>query len=161
MPKQISEYEKKMLDLQLNLRQNNEIMADTFNDLEGWTKDIKAKEKRLLEDPESVRNANRGLPPIRSLTTTKKKKRVKKAAGDENNNSKEAKSVGKRSAVPRDARAWDKLDVDKLCEDVDNREASECEYTTDEEWEEEQRKVRANWEKERVRFRWCLVGGFV
>lgn len=37
-----------------------------------------------------------------------------------------------------------------MCEDVDNYKSSESEYTTDEEWEEEQKKIRANWEKERV-----------
>ncbi len=39
---------------------------------------------------------------------------------------------------------------DKLCEEVDNAKTSSSEYTTDEEWEEEQKKVKANWEKERV-----------
>ena len=37
-----------------------------------------------------------------------------------------------------------------MCEEVDTHKSSESEYTTDEEWEEEQKKVRANWEKERV-----------
>ena len=37
-----------------------------------------------------------------------------------------------------------------MCDEVDNQEASSSsEYTTDEEWEEEQKKVKANWEKER------------
>lgn len=40
---------------------------------------------------------------------------------------------------------------DKMCEEVDNKSASsDSEYTTDEEWEEEYRKTKANWEKERV-----------
>lgn len=153
MPKkQLTEYEQKLVDMQLNLRQNNEIMADTFKDLDNWSKEIKVKEKKLLEDPESVKNANKGLPPIRSLATTKKKKKIKKPTGDENNNKDiEQKKTIKKSTAPRDARAWDKLDVDKLCEDVDNQPESEYEYTTDEEWEDEQRKIRANWEKERVR----------
>jgi hypothetical protein len=37
-----------------------------------------------------------------------------------------------------------------MCEEVDAHKSSESEYTTDDEWEEEQKKTRANWEKERV-----------
>ncbi len=40
-----------------------------------------------------------------------------------------------------------------MCEEVDNKPASSnSEYTTDEEWEEEYRKTKANWEKERVKY---------
>ncbi len=110
------------------------------------------------------------MPPIRSLATTKKKKKIKKA------NDKLDKNEAKRSSKPRDYRAWDKLDVvslnyshnfnnflshfikifiiiikqDKLCNEVDENKSSSSDYTTDEEWEEEQKKVKANWEKERV-----------
>ena len=38
-----------------------------------------------------------------------------------------------------------------MCEEVDKKQSSSSEYTTDEEWEEDQKKVKANWEKERVR----------
>ncbi len=38
-----------------------------------------------------------------------------------------------------------------MCEEVDQKStASSDEYTTDEEWEQEQIKVKAEWEKERV-----------
>lgn len=36
-----------------------------------------------------------------------------------------------------------------MCEEIDQAKTSSSEYTTDEEWEEEQRKVKAEWEKER------------
>jgi len=147
MPNQPTDYELKMLNLQMGMRHNQTQMQDTFKDLDSWTQDIKVKEKKLLNDPDSIKNQNKGLPPIRSLATTKKKKKVKKTT-DEDNQSKK-NSAKKNSALPRDARAWDKLDVDKMCEDVDNHKSSESEYTTDEEWEEEQKKIRANWEKER------------
>jgi hypothetical protein len=39
-----------------------------------------------------------------------------------------------------------------MCAEVDEKKTSSSEYTTDDEWEEEQRKVRAEWEKERVFF---------
>ncbi len=47
----------------------------------------------------------KGLPPIRSLATTKKKKKVKAKEKDEVGKSK------KKSVAPRDAKAWDKLDI--------------------------------------------------
>ena len=38
-----------------------------------------------------------------------------------------------------------------MCEEVDKEKTSSSdEYTTDEEWEQEQRLTRAEWEKERV-----------
>lgn len=39
-----------------------------------------------------------------------------------------------------------------MCDEVDQQKksSSDSEYTTDEEWEQEQRLVRADWEKERV-----------
>lgn len=110
MPKQPSEYELKMLNLQMGMRQNQAQMQDTFKDLDSWTQDIKVKEKKLLEDPDSIKNANKGLPPIRSLAATKKKKKVKKAT-DEENPSKKKLNEKTKNALPRDARAWDKLDV--------------------------------------------------
>jgi hypothetical protein len=39
---------------------------------------------------------------------------------------------------------------DAACEEIDKKVSSEEEYTTDEEWENEQRRARADWEKERV-----------
>lgn len=40
-----------------------------------------------------------------------------------------------------------------MCEEVDQEKTSSSEYTTDEEWEEEQRLTRAEWEKERVKLK--------
>ncbi len=36
-----------------------------------------------------------------------------------------------------------------MCQEVDEKKTSSSEYTTDDEWEEQQRKTRAEWEKER------------
>jgi hypothetical protein len=44
-----------------------------------------------------------------------------------------------------------------MCEEVDKAKTSSSEYTTDDEWEEEQKKVKANWEKERVSFKGLKV----
>ncbi|CAF0714457.1 unnamed protein product [Brachionus calyciflorus] len=138
----MSDYEKKMIELQFQMKENQTYMHDCFEDLESWTKDIKEKEKKILEEPNSIKNSNKGLPPIRAIATTKKKK--KKTKKDQVETSQKQKKL-----ASYDYRAWDKIDVDKMCQEIDDKKTSSSEYTTDEEWEEEQRKVKAEWEKER------------
>lgn len=45
-----------------------------------------------------------------------------------------------------------------MYEEVDQEKTSSSEYTTDEEWEEEQRLTRAEWEKERVKLILIYIG---
>ena len=44
-----SEYEKNLINMQFQLRENQVAMADTFKDLENWSEEMKVKEKKLLE----------------------------------------------------------------------------------------------------------------
>ncbi|RNA24185.1 RNA polymerase II-associated 3-like [Brachionus plicatilis] len=141
MASKVGEYERKLVEMQYQLKENNAYMQDCFQDLESWTKDIREKEKKVLENPELIKNSNKGLPPIRNLVAPKKKK--KKLKKDKSS------SQATKKLSSYDYRAWDKLDVDKMCQQIDEAKSSSSEYTTDEEWEEEQRKVRADWEKER------------
>ncbi|RNA44300.1 tyrosine- kinase transmembrane receptor ROR1-like isoform X1 [Brachionus plicatilis] len=62
----------------LESHENNAYMQDCFQDLESWTKDIREKEKKVLENPELIKNSNKGLPPIRNLVAPKKKKKKAK-----------------------------------------------------------------------------------
>ena len=57
MAKQPSEYEKKLIEMQFGMRENNYYMQDCFNDLENWSKDMKEKEKQILENPESIKKS--------------------------------------------------------------------------------------------------------
>ncbi len=59
MPKQPSEYERKLIDMQLGMRENQMEMKDTFAELENWSKEIKVKEKKLLEDPDSFKESKK------------------------------------------------------------------------------------------------------
>jgi hypothetical protein len=59
MPKQPSEYERKLIDMQLGMRENQMEMKDTFAELDNWSKEIKVKEKKLLEDPDSFKDAKK------------------------------------------------------------------------------------------------------
>lgn len=140
-----SEHEKKMIEMQLQLRENQSYMSDCFKDLENWSTEMKEKESKLIN---SEKTKEKELPPVRSLATVKKKKKVQKPEKTENDSSKATKKAQKIKGY--DYRSWDKLDVDALCEKVDDEQIdSSSDYTTDEEWENEQRKSRANWEKER------------
>lgn len=51
----MSDYEKKLLEMRLQLQENQAYMQDAFGDLESWTKEIKEKEKKLLENPDSIK----------------------------------------------------------------------------------------------------------
>ena len=107
-------------------------MSDAFSDIEKWTQEIKEKEKKLVEDPDSVKNKSskvilmdwifefkiivieflffKGLPPIRNLVTKKKKKKKKEATSDTKKEEEKNKS-NKLKLNSYDYRAWDKLDI--------------------------------------------------
>jgi hypothetical protein len=107
----LSEHETKMLQLQYQMKENNLYMEDTFKDLDSWTKEIKEKEKKVLEDPNYLKNQNKGLPPIRALATTKKKKKVKKAVTDNHNKHEQEAKPKTKKLNSYDYRSWDKIDV--------------------------------------------------
>jgi hypothetical protein len=127
MVDKISDHEKKMLEMQYLLKENTMYMEDTFKDLENWTSEIKEKEKKVLQDPNYLKNQNKvcslhdfffiiflvecylnlkGLPPIRALAETKKKRKVKK----EKKAGEEVKPKPKK-LNSYDYRSWDKIDV--------------------------------------------------
>jgi len=45
--------------MQLGMRENQMEMKDTFAELDNWSKEIKVKEKKLLEDPDSFKDAKK------------------------------------------------------------------------------------------------------
>ncbi len=55
MSKQPSEYEKKMIEMQLGMKANQQHMEDCFKDLENWSQDMKIKEKKILENPDLIK----------------------------------------------------------------------------------------------------------
>ena len=63
MAAQISDYEKKMIEMRYQMQENKVVMEDCFKDLENWTQDIKVKEK-----PTKLRR-------IKKKTIDKKKKK--------------------------------------------------------------------------------------
>jgi len=48
----MSEHEKKMFGLQMQVRQNQQELMDYVNELEGWENEIKQKEEQLKKKPD-------------------------------------------------------------------------------------------------------------
>ncbi|WAR25055.1 RPAP3-like protein [Mya arenaria] len=132
----ISASEEKMLNLQYQMKQNNQDLQSFMQDLDSWESEIKIKEEKLKEKKNTQDSA---LPPVRnSLDKKKLKKKVKKKKDDV--------AAGGKRISGYDYRSWDKFDVDKACESVSSSEES---YETDEEWETERKKQAAVLEKDK------------
>jgi hypothetical protein len=46
-----SDYEKKMIGMQFQLKENQQYLTDAFKDLENWSSDMKVKEEKLINEP--------------------------------------------------------------------------------------------------------------
>ena len=55
----MTDYEKKLLEMQYLLKENNTYMQDTFVDLENWSKDMKEKETKLKDNPDIAKISNK------------------------------------------------------------------------------------------------------
>nr|XP_022296918.1 RNA polymerase II-associated protein 3-like isoform X1 [Crassostrea virginica] len=138
----MSSSEAKMLMLQHQMRENNMDLDAFVKDMNKWEDDIKEREQKIISK-KSV-NDQQDLPPVRNSLKIKKKKKVKPKKDDDSQGSKPRKRIS-----GYDYRSWDKLDIDKMCDDVDKREKSESsDYETDEEWEIERKKQQASLEKD-------------
>jgi len=143
-----SEYERKLIDMQFQMRENNAHLDDYMKDLNSWTDDIKKKEQNLKNSSTTTKD----LPPVRNfIEPSKPKKKSKK---------KTTTTTAKKSASIRsyDYRAWDKFDVEGECERIDNEQNegdneeedddNEDENNDNAEWEEEVLKKKAEYYKE-------------
>ncbi|XP_062589376.1 RNA polymerase II-associated protein 3-like [Saccostrea cucullata] len=137
----ISASEQKMLTLQHQIKENNLDIESFVKDMNKWEDNIKEKERKLISE-KSVNGKD--LPPVRNSLKIKKKKKVKPQKDDDSQGRKPRKRIS-----GYDYRSWDKLDIDKMCDDVDKTEKSDSsEYETDEEWEAERKKQQAAMEKD-------------
>ncbi|KAL3315260.1 RNA polymerase II-associated protein 3 [Cichlidogyrus casuarinus] len=125
----------KFVELQKQMRENNEVLGDFLKDMNDWKNDVDMKYKKLS-------NSDKQLPPIRNSLLTKKKKRVKKTQPLP-----EEKQVRIKSG---DYAKWDKFDVDKALEELDNNNqvSEESDEEDDEEWEELRRQKLSDEAKE-------------
>ncbi|CAL8086450.1 unnamed protein product [Calicophoron daubneyi] len=120
---------EKFIQLQKQMRENNEEVADFLKDFGSWKKSVENKEAKLQGKSE----ASDDLPAIRNSLLQKKKKKHKL-------NDPGAPKVSERIRGS-DYRAWDQFDIDKALKDVDEKSDVEEEASseTDEELENQRR----------------------
>uniref|UniRef100_A0ACB8FP02 Uncharacterized protein n=1 Tax=Sphaerodactylus townsendi TaxID=933632 RepID=A0ACB8FP02_9SAUR len=106
----------KALELQLQVRQNAEELQDFVKDLESWEKDIKEKDLDLRRQTGAL---EKDLPPIRNETYKKKKRKKIKAVSK-----KTTEENQKNKIKSYDYEAWEKLDVDKILEELDKQDST-------------------------------------
>ena len=127
-----SEYERKLIDMQYQMRENNSFLDDYLKDLDSWTNDMKKKENTLEKAEETTITTSKDLPPIRNFVEPPKpKKKIKKKTMNSKNSS---------AIRSYDYRSWDKFDVDAECvrldeESPENQDGDD--EMDDEQWQEE------------------------
>ncbi|KAM6424807.1 RNA polymerase II-associated protein 3 [Rhynochetos jubatus] len=106
----------KVLEHQLQMKQNAEELQDFMRELESWEKDIKEVDSELKKQS-GVPEEN--LPPIRNKAFKKKKKSKSKVP------SKITTEENKKNKIKSyDYEAWGKLDVDKILEELDKEDST-------------------------------------
>ncbi|CAF3787883.1 unnamed protein product [Rotaria socialis] len=144
-----SEYERKLIDMQYQMRENNSYLTDYLKDLNSWTDDIKKKEENLKTTANST-STIKELPPVRNFVVPPRPKKKSK----KNNSSTKTSSI--RSF---DYRAWDKFNVDEACAQIDNEQQEKEDDNNneeddgdadeeDEEWQEEVLKKKGEYYKD-------------
>ncbi|CAF0791727.1 unnamed protein product [Didymodactylos carnosus] len=149
-----SDYERKLIQMQQDIRESNSYLQDYMTDLNSWTNDIKIKEDSLKNKRTSNEEDNSNLPPIRNFIEPSKKKKKKKKSLPPITTTTQPPTTNEKIRA-YDYRSWDKFDVDAECERIDTNEQDDKETkdedeteTTDEEWEQEVLKKKAEYNKE-------------
>ena len=101
-----------MLEMQMQIRENANELSDFLRDLDTWESDIKKQDKTFTKmKPKQEHNLS---IPVRGSSGSKKKI------------NEETKSREKPKRIKSyDFKSWDKLDVDKMMDDIDAKEAEE------------------------------------
>ncbi|XP_043934756.1 RNA polymerase II-associated protein 3 isoform X2 [Protopterus annectens] len=108
----------KSLELQLQMKQNTEELQDFMRDLDNWENDIKRKDEELRGG--SALPAETELPPVRNKDFKKTKKhKIKSRNKDSLNGAKKASRI-----KSWDYKAWDRLDVDKVLDELDKEDST-------------------------------------
>lgn len=68
----ISKHEEKMLNLQMQMRENNLELQDYLRDLDNWEGEMKKKEEKLKE-PDNTDGSSAKLPAVRNSSKKKEK----------------------------------------------------------------------------------------
>ncbi|KAM5171440.1 RNA polymerase II-associated protein 3 isoform 2-T3 [Mantella aurantiaca] len=115
----------KALELQLQMKNNAEELQDFMRELESWEKDIKEKDDSLKKQSDT-------LPPIRNKDYRKKKKSKSKDSTE-----KKQEKIKKPKRRLLDYEYWDKMDVDKVLQEIDKEDNTNESVSTESDSEEE------------------------
>lgn len=129
----VSRHEEKLLNLQVQMRENNLELQDYLRDLDNWEGEMKKKEDELRKPPDTDKSSDK-LPPVRNKSKKKKTNDTKK------------NPIPKTTRIKSsDYAAWEKFDIDKACEEVfDEKPSSDSEFSeSDEELDKEMQKQQA------------------
>ncbi|KAG7496750.1 RNA polymerase II-associated protein 3 [Solea senegalensis] len=117
----------KVVELQLEMRQNMEDLQSYVKELGGWESDMKRRDEELRT--EGCQEDERKLPPVRNQDyktkmREKKKKKKKKMTEPASNGDTKAEEDKQASRIKAfDYRSWDKFDVDKALSEMDKEES--------------------------------------
>ncbi|XP_072181776.1 RNA polymerase II-associated protein 3-like [Diadema setosum] len=161
----------KFLQLQTDVRRNQQDLQSFLRDLNAWETNIKKKDQELKENDCTSSEKEKKLPPVRNRNVKKKRRKKKNAGHSQEEAAKTIQTNPTQDQQPGkkirayDYRAWDKFDVEKACAAVDDSDdadkvgnrkevVEEDEYETDsdaecEEMEMQRRIMEANAEKEK------------
>uniref|UniRef100_A0A3Q1B5G9 RNA polymerase II-associated protein 3 n=1 Tax=Amphiprion ocellaris TaxID=80972 RepID=A0A3Q1B5G9_AMPOC len=134
----------KAVELQLQMRQNAEDLHSFMKELESWETDIKRRDEELRTGGAQEKN----LPPVRNKDYKNKKREKKKKTELSVNGDAKVEETKRASRIKAyDYRSWDKFDVDKALEEMDNEECHESNESDSEEAAVDQEKALAEKEK--------------
>ncbi|XP_008282686.1 RNA polymerase II-associated protein 3 [Stegastes partitus] len=136
----------KAVELQLQMQQNAHDLQSFMKDLESWETDMKRRDEELRTG--GVQEVQKKLPPVRNKDYKTKKREKKKKTEPNSNGDAKAEETKQGSKIKAyDYRSWDKFDVDKALEEMDNEECHESNESDSEEAAVDQEKALAEKEK--------------
>ncbi|KAK5876337.1 hypothetical protein CesoFtcFv8_025703 [Champsocephalus esox] len=139
----------KVIELQLQMRQNAEDLQSYMSELQSWETDIKKRDEELRTG--GLQQDQKSLPPVRNIDyKTKMRERKKKKKKKEPMSNGDAKAVESKDASrikAYDYKSWDKFDVDQALAEMDKEESPAESNESDSESEADRDKMLAEKEK--------------
>ena len=119
------------MDIQQQVRNNASELNDFLKGMKTWQQEMQAKDNQLLEAARLRKEreldkapSSRKLispPPMRTSRKTDESQKIKKSKDNSMNDSKKEENIEKIKAY--DYSAWDRFDVDKACNEIDDKES--------------------------------------
>ncbi|XP_071057845.1 RNA polymerase II-associated protein 3 isoform X3 [Pseudochaenichthys georgianus] len=140
----------KVIELQLQMRQNAEDLQSYMSELQSWETDIKKRDEELRTG--GLQQDQKSLPPVRNIDyktkmRERKKKKKKEKEPMSNGDAKAGESKDASGIKAYDYKSWDKFDVDQALAEMDKEESPAESNESDSESEADRDKMLAEKEK--------------